>query len=265
MSGHVAGVARGTAGDPLVFLHGIGGGHAAWEPQLAAFSGRFRCIAWDMPGYGASDPLPEMTFPALAGALAQLLDEHGISAARVVGHSMGGMVAQEFAATRPERLLSLTLSGTSPAFGRPDGDWQRRFIAERLGPLDAGGDMAALAPALVAELVGDAPDADGVAAAVTCMAAVPAATYRAAMHCLIAFDQRAALARIAVPTLVIAGGKDTNATPTVMEGMAARIPGARYVCLAGAGHIANLEQPAAFNAALAAFLAEAQQRGPGAS
>ncbi len=243
-------------GPALVFLHGIGGGHEAWRPQIAAFRDAWRTVAWDMPGYGASPPPADgrLTWPGLADSLAALLDSLGIEAAHLVGHSMGGMVAQAFAARHPDRLRSLVLSGTSAAFGRPDGAWQRRFVAERLAPLDAGRSLADLAPEIVAALVGEDPDPQGVQRAVACLAAVPEATYRAAMACLVTFDGRGELARIRVPTLVLAGARDTNAPPKVMAGMADRIPGAEYVELPGAGHLANLERPDAFNRALSGFL-----------
>jgi 3-oxoadipate enol-lactonase len=246
-------------GAALVFLHGIGGDAGCWRPQLEGFGDRYRAIAWSMPGYGGAAPLGEMTFAGLADALARLLDRLGIERAHLVGHSMGGMVAQEAAASFPDRLLSLTLSATSAAFGRPDGDWQQSFLASRLGPLERGRPMAELAAEIVGGLVGEAPDPTGVAQAVRSMAAVPPATYRAALHCLLTFDRREALARIAAPTLLIAGERDTTAPPAVMERMAARIRGASFVVLPRAGHLANLEQPAAFNAALGTFLAAMAQ------
>ena len=204
MTAGITYVERGE-GAPLVFLHGIGGDAACWQPQLEAFSERYRAVAWNMPGYGGSAPLREMTFPGLAEALLRLLDRLDIERAHLVGHSMGGMVAQEFAATWPERLRSLVLVATSAAFGRADGDWQRDFLASRLGPLERGRSMADLAPELVAGLVGDAPDPAGVAQAIASMAKVPEATYRAALRCLLSFDRRDALARIAAPTLAARG------------------------------------------------------------
>ena len=92
------------------------------------------------------------------------------------------------------------------------------------------------------------------ALAVEIMSNVPAETYRAAVRALVAFDERANLARIAIPVLCVAGGTDPNAPPRVVERMAHQIPGARYVCLPGVGHLPNLEAPAAFDAAVLAFL-----------
>ncbi len=244
-------------GAPVVFLHGIGGDAASWLPELEALSAHCRAVAWDMPGYGGSPALPETSFPALAAALAALIDALGAERAHLVGHSIGGMVALECAATFPDRVASLVLYATSPAFGRPDGDWQQEFLAARLAPLDAGRRMAELAPSIVASLVGDDPEPEGVGRALAAMARVPEAAYRAAMQCLVSFDRRDALARLAVPVLVLAGERDDNAPAAMMERMAGRIPGARFEVIAGAGHLAHFERPAAFRAAVTAFLDEA--------
>jgi pimeloyl-ACP methyl ester carboxylesterase len=127
-------------------------------------------------------------------------------------------------------------------------------VADRLGPLDAGKTMADLAPKMVDRMIGPAADPAGRAHAVEVMSAVPADTYRAAVRCLVGFDERANLGRIALPVLCLAGEKDPNAPATVMERMAGRIPGARYVCLAGVGHLPNLEAAQAFDAAILSFL-----------
>ncbi len=243
----------GEGPECILYLHGVGGDRTSFDAQIGAFGPRFTHIAWDMPGYGGSAALPETTFPALANAAVRLLDELGIRRAHIVGHSMGGMIAQEITASHQPRIASLVLSATSPAFGKPGGDWQQKFLAARLKPLDDGKSPADLAPAIVEALVGDAPDSVGMRAAIASMSRITPDAYRAALTCLVGFDRREALADIAVPTLLVAGERDETAPPKVMHRMAEGIAGARYVCLAGAGHLTNLEQPTAFNAALAEF------------
>jgi 3-oxoadipate enol-lactonase len=247
-----------AAGDPalppLVFLHGIGGAARAWRGQLDFFKGRYRTIAWDMPGYGGSAPLPTVSIAALASALQDFLQQVGATKPIIVGHSIGGMIVQQLLAKSPRIARAIVLAQTSPAFGKPDGDWQKAFIDARLGPLDRGETLASLAPSLVKELVGDDPDVSGMDLARDCMAAVPDATYRATMLALMGFDLRRALKSIAVPTLVLSGSKDDNAPAPMMAKMAGYIPFAKYVELEGVGHLANLERPGAFNAALDRFL-----------
>ena len=241
---------------PIVFLHGIGGAARGWARQLKHFGREWRALAWDMPGYGGSAPLVEASINTLADALSAFLDQVLAERPVLVGHSIGGMIVQQLLAERPEAARAIVLAQTSPAFGRPDGEWQRDFIAARLGPLERGETMRDLAPRLVAELVGDNPDPEGLALARGCMASVPEASYRAMMLALMGFDLRAALPRIRVPALVLAGSKDTNAPAPMMARMAEKIPGAAYVCLNGVGHLAPMEQPEAFNEVIERFLAE---------
>jgi 3-oxoadipate enol-lactonase len=238
----------------LVFLHGIGGAARAWRGQLSTFSDRYRAIAWDMPGYGGSAPLPAVSIAALADALHDFLQQVGATKPIIVGHSIGGMIVQQLLAKNPLIASAVVLAQTSPAFGKPDGDWQKSFIDARLGPLDHGETLVSLAPSLVKELVGDDPDVSGMELARDCMACVPEATYRATMLALMGFDLRSALKDIAVPTLVLSGSKDNNAPAPMMAKMANYIPSAKYVELEGVGHLANVERPGAFNAALDRFL-----------
>ncbi|MEO7244016.1 MAG: alpha/beta fold hydrolase [Rubrivivax sp.] len=163
--------------------------------------------------------------------------------------------------TAPDRLSALVLACTSPAFGKPDGEWQARFVAERLAPLDAGRGMAGVAAALVPPMLAPGAMRGAGTLAQSVMAAVPEGTYRQVLAAIVAFDRRAALGAIAVPTLCLAGAADRTAPPAMMQRMAAAIPGARFVTLADAGHIANVEQPAAFDAAVIHFL----QRRPSTS
>jgi 3-oxoadipate enol-lactonase len=242
------------ASPPLVFLHGIGGAARGWRGQIDYFSDRYRAIAWDMPGYGGSAPLPAVSIATLADALERFLMEVGATKPILVGHSIGGMIVQQWLTKNPDVARAVVLAQTSPAFGKADGDWQKEFIGARFGPLDRGETMVSLAPALVRDLVGDEPDVRGLELARDCMAAVPEASYRACMLALLGFDQRSALKNIAVPTLVLSGSRDKNAPAPMMAKMASYIPSATYVELKGVGHLVNLERPETFNAALDSFL-----------
>ncbi|HEX9467944.1 MAG TPA: alpha/beta hydrolase, partial [Bradyrhizobium sp.] len=231
-----------------------GGAARAWRAQLDYFGDRYRAIAWDMPGYGGSAPLPTVSIAALADALHDFLQQVGAAKPVIVGHSIGGMIVQQLLVKNPRIAGAVVLAQTSPAFGKPDGDWQKAFLDARLGPLDRGETLASLAPSLVKQLVGDDPDVSGMDMARDCMAAVPEATYRATVLALMGFDLRSALKSIAVPNLVLSGSKDNNAPAPMMAKMASYIPSAKYVELEGVGHLANLERPMAFNAALDHFL-----------
>jgi pimeloyl-ACP methyl ester carboxylesterase len=247
---------RWGAGSTLVLLlHGVGGGREAWlqtGPVLAEAG--LRVLAADLPGYGLSAPMDPCDLAGMAERVHSLIRQADAARTVLVGHSMGGMVAQELWARAPGCVQVLVLANTSPAFGKPEGAWQQGFLAERFAPLDRGLGMAGLATQLVPAMLGPLAAPGTAAAAQALMAGVPEATYRAALRALVAFDRRAALPAIAVPTLVMTGQHDRTASPEVAERMAARIPQARCVVLPGAGHLANMEQPGAFNGAILDFL-----------
>jgi pimeloyl-ACP methyl ester carboxylesterase len=239
----------------VVLLHGIGGGREGWASTGAALAAAgLRALAADLPGYGFSPAIEPWTLATMASAVERLIATSGVDAAVLVGHSLGGMVAQELVACTPQRVSHLVLAGTSPAFGSADGVWQQDFLRSRFEPLDAGLGMPGLAAQLVPAMAGRDAGAERIAAAQALMAGVPEATYRRVLAALVRFDRRDALPRIAVPTLVIAGEDDRTASPEVARRMAARIPGAELAILPRTGHLLMLEQPAAFDAELIAFL-----------
>jgi pimeloyl-ACP methyl ester carboxylesterase len=242
----------------VVFIHGIGGGARLWDLQVESFAAaRFRPLAVNLPGYGPRPPVSQMSFESLVADLEAAIDAAGLTRPVLVGHSMGGMVAQAALRRRPDGHAAAVLACTSPAFGNPSGDFQKKFIAERLAPLEAGRTMADVARGVAASAMAGDCDPAGRALAIAAIGATPELTYRAAVRCLVTFDERANLAAIRVPVLCVAGGRDPAAPPTVMERMAARIPGARYIELPGRGHFPNLEAPGAFDAAVFDFLHEA--------
>ncbi len=244
-----------------VLLHGVGGGHAAWAAQGPALAAAgWRVVAVDLPGYGASAPVQPYTLASMAQQVLALLDHIGAASAWLVGHSMGGMLAKDIAASVPQRVAALALCNTSPAFGKPDGAWQAEFLRQRFAPLDAGLGMPGLAAQLVPTMLGPQATAQAQAQATALMSGVPEATYRAALAALVAFDRRAALGRIGVPTLVLTGAQDRAAPPEVAQGMAQRIAGSTLAVLPGAGHLAPLEAPEVFNAALMSFAAHLPHR-----
>lgn len=247
-----AGPADGTA---LLFLHGIGGGAAIWSAQLASFARLgYRAIAWDMPGYGGSFPLETASVGLFGDALAEFIGTLALERPVLVGHSIGGMIAQSFLADGLGSPRAVVLAQTSAAFGGRDPAWARDFVASRLDPLDRGETMAVLAAHSIPAMVGEEPDPDGVALAQSLLAGTPAQAYRESTLSMIGFDRREALGRIAVPVLLLAGSQDEAAPAATMAKMAERIPGAEYALIAGAGHFAMLERPALFDEAVAAFL-----------
>ena len=253
----------GSGGPWVLLLHGIGGGQGIWIEAAsgtasAIAAAGYRAVALDLPGYGGSAHMKPCGIACMAQQVLRLADalaaEHGNAPLVLLGHSMGGMVAQELVARHPQRVAALVLACTSAAFGPSGGDWQARFVADRLAPLDAGLGMASMAAALVPPMLGPLARPGASAAAQTVMASVPEHTYRAVLQHIVSFDRREALPQIAVPTLLLAGENDPTAPSGLMQRMASRVPAAEFHAIPGAGHIANVERPAEFNAAVLSFL-----------
>jgi len=238
----------------IVFLHGIGGCVDTWQGQIEHFQDRCEVLAWSAPGFGGTPRLADLNFANLAAKLAEDMRAAGISKATIVGHSFGGMIAQQFVKDFPEMVSALVLIGTSPSFGNPAGDFQKQFVADRTRPLDEGKSMTELAGAAIPNLLGPGAKPAAAAAAVGAMAKVPEQTYRDVVQLLTTFDLRANLASIQVPTLLIAGEMDRLSPPAMMKKTASYIPDARFEMLAGIGHMTQIEDPAGVNALIDDFL-----------
>ncbi|MEC8970179.1 MAG: alpha/beta fold hydrolase [Actinomycetota bacterium] len=249
------------SGDVVLFLHGIGHSRIAWDRQLEDLSDRWRCVAWDLPGFGASEPLEAMTFPAIADAAVSLLDRLGVDSAHFVGLSFGGQQALHVAVGHPDRVRSLVLADTSPAFGT-NGMTRDEWIDQRLEPLRSGLTPADIAESVMAGVSGpdfSGPDFD---LAVAAMGRLTPQGYEDAVRCLPTHDVRDALATIDVPTLVVVGELDLATPPGVARLLADGIPDARLVELPGIGHLTPNEAPREFNRLVREFL-DAQDPMPG--
>lgn len=251
---HALRAGRGT--EPLILLHGVGGRAASFRGLMVHLAPLMRVLAWDMPGHGASAPLPEMTFPALADAVLRLADAEGAERVHLAGHSMGGMVALQTALDAGNRVASLTLIGTTPVFGGRDPSFAQQFLDSRLAPLDAGKSMADVAQTLVPAMMGPDPDPLVMAEAMASMASIAPDNYRQTLSCLTTFNQRDRLAEVTAPALVIAGEHDTTAPVRTQARMAQALPRARMVTIPGAGHLTPMEAPGAVAHAIAAHLRE---------
>ncbi len=250
---HPVGRANGTT---VVLLHGAFGAKEYWRSQLQAFvQAGYRVVSWDAPGYGLSAlPVP-LTIDHCARALALLLETHGGERNVVMGHSMGGMIAQQAWRHARPRIHGYVLSATSASFGSPDGDWQKEFVRARVAPLDAGRSIPDYAPDMLRAMMADAADGPSVDLLIATVSQMREETFRAAVAAIVGFEGRDLLPTLDVPVLCIAGERDTTAPAAVMQKMAAKIAGAEFVSLTGLGHFGWAEDPQAFNSAVLDFLA----------
>jgi len=241
-------------GPPVVFSNSLGASVAMWQPQVDALARDFRVIRYDQRGHGGSGlPAGPYAFSALVDDALALLDALALERVHFVGLSMGGMTALGLALAQPGRLRTITAANCvarmAPAV---HGVWDERArIAREQG-------MAPLvAPSLERWFTAATRESRGaeLAWAGEMLAATPVAGYAAACGALKTMDYLDALPRITVPTLFIAGTHDAGAPLEAMRDMHARVSGSRLVEL-DAAHVSNLEQPAAFSAALGDFLRE---------
>ncbi len=242
------------SGAPVLFLHGLGGTRLAWEPQLEQLAGRFRCIAWDMPGYGDSAPIASLSFRSVVDAVVRLLDTLGLEQVDVVGLSMGGQHAQHLAIAHPSRVRRLVLADTSYRFGA-DGTDPEAWKRLRLDALDAGRTPADIAAAVLDSIVAPGFGEPERSRLITAFSAISSDGLRAAVEMLPTHDVTARLAQIQAPTLVIVGEHDTETPGEYAEYLATHIPDAQLAVVAGAGHLTPSEAPDAFNQLVARFLA----------
>ncbi|HUY88226.1 MAG TPA: alpha/beta fold hydrolase [Pirellulales bacterium] len=245
------------AGETLLFVHGFPLDHTMWQAQIEAFAPRYRVLAPDLRGFGLSDARGEtVTMEEFAGDLAELLD--ALDERRPVvfcGLSMGGYIALRFVDQFAARLRALVLCDTRAAADSAAAAAHRRKLGEQVLAEGAEPVADAMLPKLFAPRTA-AEKPEVLAAARRVMAATHPVAIAAAQRGMAERpDSTALLPTISTPTLVVVGAEDAISPLDEMRGMAAAIPGAEFVVIPNAGHMAPLENPAAFNAALEKFLA----------
>lgn len=245
------------AGPVLLLVHGFPLDHQMWTHQFSGLAREFRLVAPDLRGFGGSSPLDgELTLASLADDLALLLDQLSIrEPVTYVGLSMGGYIGWQFWSRHAQRVNALVMCDTRAAADAETAAEARRRLADRV--------LAEGVPVLTEEMLPRlfAPSsprdrAEEVRRTLEVMNSTSARTIAAAQRAMAARpDMTAALANIHVPVLAICGAEDRITPPAEMRAMAERIPGASYVEIPAAGHMAPLENPDAVNESLRRFLA----------
>ena len=238
----------------MILLHGLGVNGSSWQLQIPALvEADFRVVAPDTRGFGLSTyPGGKTTIQTMAEDLVELMDSLRIEKPDVVGISMGGTIALQFAIDHPELIRKLVLVNTF-AHLRPYSLSAWFYFAVRLVLIQILG-LRAQAQAVSKRLF-PRPDQEELRQLLVfqIMQADPNG-YRAAMLALWSFNVTNRLKSIATPTLVITGDSDTTVPMGVQQQLAERIPNAQQVFIRQAGHAVTVEKPTEFNQALMLFL-----------
>ena len=243
------------SGLPIVFLHAFPLNRTMWDPQVSALVGECRCIPIDLRGFGESKASPPYSMDQYADDAIAVLDALQIGRAVIAGISLGGYIAFAIWRRHRDRVRALVLSDTRATADTIDNVARRRSLIE----LAETQGSVAVANAQIAGLVGKTtrdkrPDLydsvhsliaeaseDGIVGGLEAMIARP--------------DSTPTLSTIDVPTLIIVGSEDVVTPPRDARVLHAAIPGSRMEILQHAGHLSNVERPAAFNTVVTEFLA----------
>jgi pimeloyl-ACP methyl ester carboxylesterase len=243
-------------GDAVVLLPGLGMSHATWAAHATRLGRTHRVLSVDPRGSGESDkPDEPYTRATVSADVAAVLDAAGVGAAHVVGQSMGGMIAQDLALERPDRIRSLTLVSTYAVVD----EWSRKLMAARRGLIAAGGLELQFSISLLLVFSPQAfreigPFISELERRVAANPPDERAYLRQLSYCA-DHDAAGRLHELTAPTLVVAGGRDFVTSAIQNRELAELIPGARYEEFANSSHGLIWEEPDRFGDTLVAFLA----------
>jgi pimeloyl-ACP methyl ester carboxylesterase len=251
-------------GPPVVFVHGAFVDSRMWDRQVEVFAQRYRVLRYDLRGHGRTGPSDRRRYriDTFADDLAELLDALGIGAAAIVGLSLGGMIAQSFAVRHPERVRALVLADTAVSVSLTLSDMVQRYLlfpywAMWLTIRLLGARRFTSFSFWLARVTRSARwfghDEATRRYVEACMVAFDDAEYLKVYGAIYAFTLLP-LERITAPTLVLNGEHESRSVFRHTEEVLRRVPGARAEVLPEAGHTSNMENPEAFDLALAAFL-----------
>ena len=229
----------------LLFIHGAGGNHRFWAHQLRALKG-INAYALDLPGHGRSEGEGFKTIAAYRDFVSSFLEALALERAILVGHSMGGAIALDFALHHPNRTQGLILVGTGARLRVLPA-----ILSGILADFDAAVDLIcewAYAPDAPEELVRQGRRQ---------MKETPPEVLYGDFAACDAFDVMADLERISCPTLVICGTQDRLTPPKYSTYLRDHIPGAELVLVEGVGHMVMLERPEEVSQAMQGFISRA--------
>jgi 3-oxoadipate enol-lactonase len=246
-------------GEPLLFVHGLGSSSRDWEYQVPFFAQDYEVVVYDVRGHGQSDKPPgPYSIPLFARDLAGLIEGLDIAPAHVVGISMGGMIGLQLVVDRPELVRTLGVVNSAPdmvvrTWRQRFEVWQRLLVAPLLG-------MDKVAEVLGQRLFPKVEQGELRELFIERWAENDPHAYQEAVKAIVGWTVDEHLGLIACPVLVVSGDHDYT-PPEFKAAYVERIPQGELVVIEDSGHGTPVDQPEAFNQALAAFLQKyARQR-----
>ena len=245
----------GSGGDaPLLFAHAFPLNRTMWAPQVSALVERCRCVAADLRGFGDSSVVPPYSMEQYADDLAHLLDQLHIEKVVLVGCSMGGYLSFAFWRRHKNRVRALVLADTRASADSEETLARRRQLIHVARTEGATAIANLQIPSLVGKTTRE-KQPDTFDAVHRMVAQAPVEGIVGALEAMMVRpDSTATLPTIDVPTLILVGEEDVPTPVKESRLMAQRIPGARLEVITQAGHLSNMERPAAFNHLLTEFL-----------
>lgn len=244
---------KGTPSDApvVVFINSLGTDFRIWDETMARLGGEWTTLVYDKRGHGLSDlGNAQPSIATHAADLAALLDHLAIRRTIICGLSIGGLIALQLYASRPDLVQAMILSNTAHKIGTAQSWGERIEIAETRG-------IATFADGVMEKWFTPAfhsGRADELTGYRNMLTRQPVAGYVAACKALASADLTEIAQGVSVPALCIVGDQDGSTPPALVRSLADLVPGARYEIIEGAGHIPCVEQPEAFAALVSAFI-----------
>lgn len=242
---------RAGKGPTLAFFHSLGTNSYLWERQIARWSDRFTCVAFDARGHGRSTNNGGATMQAIAEDAHAALKALGLLPTHLIGISMGGLQCARFHALAPADIKSIVYADSFAHLGEA-GPARVEALSQKVRSMSMQ-DYAV--DYMSTTLLAPTPQADK-DALVAAIAGMTADNYVQTVKSVFTEDVREQLKGIRCPTHVVVGAKDERTPPAASETVRALVPGATMKVIPDAAHLSNIDNPAGFNAAVEPFLAQ---------
>lgn len=246
---------NGESDTTLYMLHGAYGSKEYFRYTIERFvAAGYRVVACDAPGYCISEVPETLGIPAMAEMVNRLIDATCTSRTVLLGHSMGGLVAQKVADQNPGRLAALVLSATVHTFNHSGPDWQAEFLRTRVAPLTQGKAIADYAPALLKTMMGPGASGPEIDHALYNIRLMKGSAFQKAVRAIAQYLEEDVPARLGMPVLCIAGELDETCPARVMQKMAGMMPKGEFHEMKGVGHYGWGERPKEYHRVVHGFL-----------